>query len=85
MSDPENDSYVQAHRELSRRLPSPGPASLLKEQQRVMELMRQRARGSSPAALLSRMHMLERENEQLRHGPHGGAAKGYLSNSGEGK
>lgn len=74
MPDPENDPYVQARRELARRVSSPGPASLVKEQRRVIELMRRRARGSSLTALSSRMQELERENERLRRGPHGGAA-----------
>jgi hypothetical protein len=89
MADPENDPYVQARRELARRVTSPNPTALVNEQRRVIELMRRRARRSSSlASLYSRMQELERENERLRHGPHGphgGAAEGYLSASGRGK
>jgi hypothetical protein len=71
MSGSESDPYVKARRELGRRVPSAG---LLREQRRVIELMRRRARTSSLAELYSRMQELERENERLRGGPHGGAA-----------
>jgi hypothetical protein len=84
MPDPENDSYVQARRELARRVASPGSTSLMKEQGRVIELMRRRARGSSLASLYSRMQELERENEQLRRGPTE-APHGGIFRSGEGK
>jgi hypothetical protein len=61
MPDPDNEPYVQARRELARRVSSPDPASLVKEQRRVIEVMRRRARRSSLAALSSRMQELERE------------------------
>jgi hypothetical protein len=56
----------------------------MKEQGRVIELMRRRARGSSLASLYSRMQELERENEQLRRGPTE-APHGGIFRSGEGK
>ena len=74
MSDPENEPDVRARRVLARRVPSRDSASAVKEQRRVIELMRRRARGSSLIAPYSRMQELERENEQLRQGPHRGAA-----------
>ena len=74
MASSGDDPYVQARRELARRIPSRGPAPRAREQRRVIELMRRRARGSSLASLYSRLQELERENEQLRHGSHGGAA-----------
>jgi hypothetical protein len=45
---------------------SSDPDSRRKEQLRVLELMRRRARGSSVAALRSQMQELEREIERLR-------------------
>ena len=85
MADSENDPYVQARRELAGRAASPSPIALVKEQGRVVELMRRRARGSSLAALYSRVEELERENERLRREPHGGAAQEHLSASGSGE
>jgi hypothetical protein len=69
MPGPENDPYAEARRELERRALSPRPASLIKGQRRVIELMRRRAGGSSPpATLYSRLQALERENDRLRRG-----------------
>jgi hypothetical protein len=62
------DPYLQARRELARRVGLPHTASLMGDQARVIDLMRRRARRSSLAAVYSRMQELERENERLRRG-----------------
>lgn len=64
MPGAENDPHVRARGDLARRVPGLAPSA--KEQRRVIELMRQRARGSSLGTLYNRMQELERENERLR-------------------
>ena len=66
MTSAERDSYLQARRELARRVGLPHPPSLMNDQARVIDLMRRSARDSSIAAVYSRLQELERENERLR-------------------
>ena len=68
MTSAEQDPYLQARRELARRVGSPRAPSLMNDQARVIDLMRRRARKSSVAAVYSRLQELERENERLRRG-----------------